>query len=111
MSDNGHEDGPIEFWNIDGQPQPVQIGPRIVWDLRLARCQVQQLAEENERLRADQEAPPAKRITTTEVVKRFYRRKRYNPKLRLQDMAKEFGISYDTLRKQKRRLDSRKRKK
>lgn len=47
------------------------------------------------------------RISADEAIRRFYRRKRYNPDLQLKDISKEFDISYAYLRKRKVAFDKR----
>ena len=49
--------------------------------------------------------PPAERITADEVIRRFYRRKKYNPDLQLKDICTEFNISYAYVRKRKNAFD------
>ena len=48
------------------------------------------------------------KISADDVIRRYYRRLRYNPSLQLKDICQEYGISYGYVRKRKVAADKRK---
>jgi hypothetical protein len=93
----------------DGRVSLTVISPDLDWPL-IAPWWEKLYVELNRRdlLAAEIEASTTpERISADEVIRRFYRRRKYNPNLQLKDISKEFGISYAYLRKRKVAFDKR----